>query len=663
MKVCWIIVIYLALFLVSSNLHLCSAQDYEDETPAAPPPGQDNCNGIFLSYAFTSRSKEYPHLKNITAQAWAFSSIATIVNVGTDELKGWKMYVGFQHREVLVSATNAMLVDGYDFPAPVGNGTTLAGYPMTDLKTSIDTAGDWNQIAVQVQFTGTMFGMKEKDIPMPKTISLVNDGYVCPKPTKYPTYMHVCCKKNPKFKPKPIKGKYLPRQYGDLNFVYDVLTAYEGSYLAQVTMDNHNPLGRLDHWNLTWEWMRGEFIHSMRGAYTHRIDYSDCIYGNAAKVLKGFDFSQVMNCQKKPVITDLPPTRANDSDVGKLPYCCKNGTLLPALMDESKSRSIFQLRVYKLPPDTDQTVLYPPQRWNITGVLNPHYSCGAPTRVDPTEFPDTSGLQATKSAIASWQVVCNITRPTKVDKPRCCVSFSSYYNSSVIPCNTCACGCDNIDTETCNPDGKAMLLPPEALLVPFVNRTAKAKAWASLKHRPIPKRLPCPDNCGVSIHWHVETDYRTGWTAKITLMNWEDYQFEDWFTAVTMDKAFAGYEKVYSFNGTKLESIKNTLFFQGLKGLNYLVEMQNGTKPSDPRIPGKQQSVISFTKKKTPGIKIGKGDGFPTRVFFNGEECALPNEIPQSSGDRSRMNLWPVILVTLLTFLMITDHLISFSNF
>ncbi|GKV15701.1 hypothetical protein SLEP1_g26465 [Rubroshorea leprosula] len=656
MKIYCIIVLHLTLFLISSYLHLCSGQDYDDNTPAAPPPGQDNCNGIFLSYAFTSRTKEYPHFKNMSAQAWAFSSIATIVNLGTEELKGWKMYVGFQHREVLVSATNAVLVDGYDFPAPVGNGTTLTGYPTTDLKTSIDTAGDWNQISVQVQLTGTMFGMKEKDIPMPKTISLVNDGYICPKPTKYQTYMSVCCKRNPKFKPKPIRGKYLRRQYGDLNLVYDVLTSYEGSYLAQVTMDNHNPLGRLDHWNLTWEWMRGEFIYSMRGAYTLKTVYTGCIYGNAAKFLKGFDFSQVMNCEKKPVITDLPATRANDSDVGKLPYCCRNGTLLPALMDESQSKSIFQLRVYKLPPDTAQTVLYPPQRWNITGVLNPHYACGAPMRVDPTEFPDTSGLQATKSAIASWQVVCNITRPTKEQRPRCCVSFSAYYNASVLPCNTCACGCNNIDTDKCNPDGKALLLPAEAALVPFENRTAKAKAWASLKHHPLPKRLPCPDNCGVSINWHVDTDYRTGWTARITLFNWGDNPFENWFTAVTLDKAFPGFENVYSFNGTKLQSVKNTLFFQGLKGLNYLVGMTNETKQSDTRIPGKQQSVISFSKKQTHGIKINHGDGFPTKVFFNGEECALPTEIPRSSGDRSGKNLLTVILVMLLTFLMMMDR-------
>ncbi|KAE8637507.1 hypothetical protein CSA_004763 [Cucumis sativus] len=44
------------------------------------------------------------------------------LNAGTTELEGWKMYIGFQHREILVSASGAVLVDGSDFPADVGKG-------------------------------------------------------------------------------------------------------------------------------------------------------------------------------------------------------------------------------------------------------------------------------------------------------------------------------------------------------------------------------------------------------------------------------------------------------------------------------------------------------------------------------------------------------------
>lgn len=159
--------------------------------------------------------------------------------------------------------------------------------------------------------------------------------------------MHVCCHKDPKFKTKVTKTKFMPRQYGDLSLTYDVLQAYEGYYQAQVTMDNFHPLGRLDHWNLTWEWMRGEFIYTMRGAYTHKKDSSDCIYGPQGQYYQSFDFTPVMNCERKPIISDLPAERVNDDKVGKLPYCCRNGSLLPTIMNETQSRSIFQLQVWE----------------------------------------------------------------------------------------------------------------------------------------------------------------------------------------------------------------------------------------------------------------------------------------------------------------------------
>jgi COBRA-like protein len=122
--------------------------------------------------------------------------------------------------------------------------------------------------------------------------------------------MYVCCIKDPKSKAKPVNAtKFLPRQKADLTIAYDVLQSYGNNYLAQVTIDNWSPLGRLDNWNLTWEWMRGEFIYNMRGAYTLKHDSASCIYGPAATYYQNFDFSPVMSCEKKPVIVDLPPER------------------------------------------------------------------------------------------------------------------------------------------------------------------------------------------------------------------------------------------------------------------------------------------------------------------------------------------------------------------
>ncbi|KAG4972743.1 COBRA-like protein 10 [Glycine soja] len=618
------------LFLIScGNIHECEAQDTE-----ALPPAAETCNGVFISYDFLTRRKEFPRVKNATAQSWAFNSTATVLNTGKDVVKAWRLFIGFQHDEILISASGGNLIDGTDFPALVGNGTTFVGSSVPDLDSSINTAQDLTQISAMIQLIGTQFGVRPPTIPMPKTIKLVNDGYKCPLPTTRKGSMYACCKKDPKFKAVLRKTKFLPRQQGDLTISYDVNQVYENNYMVEVTMENNHLLGRLDHWNLTWEWTRGEFIYSMKGAFTRVIEYSGCIYGAAGQYYKDMDFSKVVNCQKNPIISDLPPEKANDTEIGKIPHCCKNGTLLPILMDPSKSKSVFQMQVFKVPPDLNKTAIFPPEKWKITGILNPEYRCGAPIRVDPAQSQDPRGLEATVIAISSWQIVCNITKPTK-RSTRCCVSFSAYYNESIVPCNTCACGCDE-NNRRCNPNSPAMLLPPEALLVPFENRTKKTVAWAKLKHFKVPTKLPCADNCGVSINWHVVSDFKGGWSARITMFNWQHTNFENWFTALQFKKKTAlGYEKVYSFNGTFLPKLNHTIFLQGTQGSNFLLALDNGTNP---KVPGKAQSVLSFTKKFAPGMKIAKGDGFPSRVFFNGEECSIPTRFPVGNGNQHNVD-------------------------
>uniref|UniRef100_A0A5B7BA61 Putative COBRA-like protein 7 n=1 Tax=Davidia involucrata TaxID=16924 RepID=A0A5B7BA61_DAVIN len=99
-------------------------------------------------------------------------------------------------------------------------------------------------------------------------------------------------------------------------------------------------------------------------------------------------------------------------------------------MDPTKSKSVFLMQVYKMPPDLDRTQLTPPQNWKINGTLNPDYQCGPPVQVTPSLFPDPSGLPSKSTAIASWQVVCNITH-SKLESPKYCASFSAFFNDSV----------------------------------------------------------------------------------------------------------------------------------------------------------------------------------------------------------------------------------------
>lgn len=172
--------LFTSLLLITS----IKCQDYDDNDDTPANPAQDNCVGVFLTYTFTKRTKEYPHVKNATAQAYAFDAQVTILNTMSEDLKGWQFFVGFQHHEILVSVENAVLTNATDFPAKVGNGTTFSGFPDTDLLNAIDTAGDMNQIQKIVNIKGTQFGVKPPGTPMPKTIKLMNDGFKCPAPKK-----------------------------------------------------------------------------------------------------------------------------------------------------------------------------------------------------------------------------------------------------------------------------------------------------------------------------------------------------------------------------------------------------------------------------------------------------------------------------------------------
>ncbi|KAE8697934.1 COBRA-like protein 8 [Hibiscus syriacus] len=554
--------------------------------PPAPAPASDSCNGVFLSYTYNSGRAIPP--TDPTNQAYRFESTLRVVNNGRHELKSWRAFVGFSHRELLVSASNAVLADGNSLPAEVSNGAVFPGFPASYLKSAVETAGDTTQMEVSVGLVGTQFGVGAPDVPMPLNISLVNDGYTRVNASNQGNrVMHVCCIIQDTNSNVGVNEEFLPRQEGDLIIRYDVIRAYDDNYWAQVSISNHDPLSRLDNWHLSFDWMREEFIYIIRGAYPYVVDTTYCVFGRQGQHYQGMDFR--------------------------------------------RSKSSFQMQVYKMPPDLNGTEQAPPQNWKINGTMNPDYECASPIRVSPSQFPDPSGLPSETAAVASWQVVCNITQSRQA-VPRCCVSYSAFFNDSAIPCNTYACGCNRNPSQTCSASEPALLLRPDTLLIPFENRTAEALGWADIKRQTVPNLLPCGDNCGVSINWHVLSDFKYGWSARITIFNWGESSFEDWFTAVQLDNAVPGFEAVYTFNGSVLQGSNNTISMQGRPGLNYLLAETDGSNPrKDSRVPGTQQSVISFKKKSTLGIQVATRDGFPTKVLFNGDECALPTILPSKA--------------------------------
>jgi hypothetical protein len=98
----------------------------------------------------------------------------------------------------------------------------------------------------------------------------------------------------------------------------------------------------------------------------------------------------------------------------------------------------------------------------------------------------------------------------------------------------------------------------------------------------------------VSVNWHLATDATGGWSARITLFNWEDSDMRDWFSSVVLDdKVFGGFEQAYSFNATAAGN--GTIFMRGREGFDDLIRESNMSGVDYP-VPGKQQSVLSFTK-------------------------------------------------------------------
>ncbi|MCI61850.1 COBRA-like protein 7-like, partial [Trifolium medium] len=66
-----------------------------------------SCNGILISYSSATGVPLPPNVTDPKKQPYRFESTLTVLNNGLDELKSWKVFVGFQHNEFLVSASNA----------------------------------------------------------------------------------------------------------------------------------------------------------------------------------------------------------------------------------------------------------------------------------------------------------------------------------------------------------------------------------------------------------------------------------------------------------------------------------------------------------------------------------------------------------------------------
>lgn len=588
-----------------------------------PAPLWPPCDGVDIVYINNYTARIYPFLDDTPwLQPYRFESIVTITNMGYSTVEAWAMGIDFQHNEILVDAEGIVLEDGRLMPVDVSNGTVLTQIPAGVLKNAIETAGDMNQVQKTFKIKGTEFGKKLD--PMPRSINITLKGYNCSESLLYGNNtMHTCCSEPNRNVTLNDEEFFLNPETGNFTIMYDVIQAYPGSYLAHVTLSNDSPIARLDFWNISFTWQENEFITKMMGATTREADREVCMNGIAGKTYSDPDMNNVFCCSVSPEIVDLPIDRTNDTQIGGIEYCCRNGTLWPALLDEKKSKSAFLMNVYKVPPMSSQlNHIIPPGNWRIG---DGRFKCGIPRRIKPTAYLDPYLLYET-TAFKTWQVTCNETE--NKPPPKCCVSFSKYTNDSIVPCRTCACGCPASPQPACNASASAMLLPYSAITMHPENRTRQILAWADINHnKNIPNPLPCQDYCGVAINWHIVSNFTGGWSSRMTLFDWSDVTFPDWFAVLQMPGAYQGFQQAYSFNATKMPNMNGTapdntsVMVTGLQGLNYLMAATN-------RSAGKLQSVFSYTKLTTSGMR--EQDYFPEKVWFNGEECVMPEGFPLS---------------------------------
>lgn len=270
----------------------------------------------------------------------------------------------------------------------------------------------------------------------------------------------VCCIKDLNAKSNITTEQESPLQADDISIMYDVLNAYETNYWVPVTISNDNPISKLDNWRLTWEWMRNEFIYTMWGAHPSILDTKECLFGAQGEYYKELDFSIALNCERRPTIADMPLDRTNNTNLGMIPFCCCNGTLLPPTLDPMKSKSAFQMQVYKMEPDLNRNRLNPPMNWMINGTSSPEYHCGQPVRVRSSLLPNPQGLTSEVAAVPSWQIVCNISRHNPQWRSQTVAhrfhhSMILSFHATLVPVV-----CNLNPSNMCNTTAPALLLPP-----------------------------------------------------------------------------------------------------------------------------------------------------------------------------------------------------------
>ncbi|CAN6574610.1 unnamed protein product [Malus baccata var. baccata] len=193
-------------------------------------------------------------------------------------------------------------------------------------------------------------------------------------------------------------------------------------------------------------------------------------------------------------------------------------------------------------------------------VKNARPTCGRARVVPSTIFLSPNRRRRTQ-ALMTWNVTCTYSQLLAKKYPSCCVSLSSFYNSTVVPCPSCTCGCH--DKSNCVQE--------------------KQCEAATAVHTP-----------------HVMLNYKDYWRVKVSIPNFNYRMNYTLGTLVIQHPNFNNVTQVFSFD------YKPLIAYDSITGKF-----------------GHVQSEMLLKKDKNT-FTFREGWAFPRKVYFNGDECQLP---------------------------------------
>ncbi|KAI3733210.1 hypothetical protein L1987_64430 [Smallanthus sonchifolius] len=330
-------------------------------------------------------------------------------------------------------------------------------------------------------------------------------------------------------------------------------------------------------WTIGWTWAKKEVIWSIVGAQA--TDQGDC---------KEFPSNIPHSCEKNPRIIDMHPGAPYNK---QFQNCCKGGILSSMGQDHANSLSAFQLSVGN--SGNTYSTVSPPKNFSLLGPTQ-GYTCSSVMGV-PSSVSLSSGGHRKNRALMTWQLVCTYSQLRASKTPTCCVSMSSFYNSEITPCPSCACGCMN--NENC----------------------VKTKSTVPQIEGVVPMMQCTQHMCPIRVHWHVKKNYKAYWLVRITITNYcYNLNYTKW-TLVAQHPNLNNIAKVYSLIYKPLQvygSINDTGMFYGVEKLNNEDLLEAGSNGS--------VYTEMLLKKDENIFTLNHGWAFPRKVYFNGDECIMP---------------------------------------